>query len=147
MIRVLLVDDHASFRTNLQHMLESTGDIQVVATAASGVEAIAHAAVQCPDVAIIDISMPFMDGIEAARQIQIVCRATRVMMLSILDQPEYVQRSLDVGAIGYVLKDEIGSDLLSAIHDLHIGKRYFSRKVAEIADKYFGRGDNNSWAG
>jgi DNA-binding NarL/FixJ family response regulator len=136
MITVLVVDDHSYFLTSLRYMLEATGVIQVIATAANGVEAIAQARKHCPDVAVVDISMPDMDGIEAARQIRAHCPLTRVMMLSILDQPEYVQRALDVGAVGYVLKDAIEQDLLAAIRALAQGKRYFSRKIAEIARTY-----------
>lgn len=136
MITVLLVDDHASFRKSLTYMLEATNDIRVVATASNGVEAVAQASVYCPDVAVIDISMPVMDGIEATRQIHGRCRFTRVMMLSIFDNPEYVQRAVEVGAVGFVLKDAIGKDLLAAIRALHTGKRYFSQKIAEIAEKY-----------
>lgn len=145
MITVLLVDDHASFRTSLRYMLEATGDIKVVATASNGVEAVAQASIHCPDVAVIDISMPVMDGIEATRQIHGRCRFTRVMMLSILDHPEYVQRAVEVGAVGFVLKDAIGKDLLAAIRALHMGKRYFSAKIAGIAEKYMSQRGNDSW--
>jgi DNA-binding NarL/FixJ family response regulator len=102
---------------------------------------------QCPEVAVIDISMPVMDGIEAARQIRERCRFTRVMILSIFDYPEYVQRAVEVGAVGFVLKDTIGKDLLAAIRALHMGKRYFSQKVAAIAEKYMNQRGKDSWAG
>ena len=147
MITVLLVDDHVSFRKSLRYMLETTEDIRVVATAANGVEAVARARERCVDVAVVDISMPLMDGIEAARQIREICRHTRVMMLSILDQPEYVQRALEVGAIGFVLKDAIGIDLLTGIRTLASGRRYFSQTIAEVAEKYLNRRGYDSWAG
>ena len=147
MITVLLVDDHNSFRKSLRYMLEATEDIQVVATATNGVEAVAEARQYCPDVAVMDISMPIMDGIEATRQIHEICRHTRVMMLSILDHPEYVQRALEVGAAGFVLKDTIGKDLLTAIRELSKGKRYFSHKIMEIVEKYTHAKGDDSWAG
>ena len=147
MITVLLVDDHASFRKSLKYMLEATEDLHVVATASNGVEAVTLASLQCPEVAVIDISMPVMDGIEAARQIRERCRFTRVLMLSIFDYPEYVQRAVEVGAVGFVLKDTIGKDLLAAIHALHMGKHYFSQKVAAIAEKYINQRGEDSWAG
>jgi DNA-binding NarL/FixJ family response regulator len=147
MITVLLVDDHVSIRRSLRSMLEATEDIQVVATASNGVEAIAEARKQCPDVAIVDIAMPLMDGMETARQLRETCRHTRVMMLSILDNPEYVQRALDVGARGFVLKDMVGKDLMAAIHALARGKAYFSQKIAEIAQTYLHQKRDDTWAG
>lgn len=146
MITVLLVDDHASFRKSLKYMLEATEDIEVVATASNGVEAIAQASLHCPDVVVIDISMPVMDGIEATRQIHTRCRFTRVMMLSILNHPEYVQRAVEAGAVGFVLKDTINRDLLAAIRALYRGKRYFSYQIAEIAEKYMNQKGHDSWA-
>ena len=147
MISVLLVDDHVYFRKSLRYMLEATEDIQVIAIASNGIEAIAQARKHCPDVTVMDISMPLMDGIEATRQIREFCRFTRVMMLSILDNPEYVQRAVEVGAVGFVLKETIGRDLLVAIRALAKGKRYFSQKIASIAEVYFSGEGGESWAG
>lgn len=139
MIRVIVADDHVPFQNSLRYMLETSGDIQVVATASNGAEAVAQVSRQCPDVVVMDISMPLMDGIEATRRIRALCQDTRVVMLSILDQPEYVQRAIEVGARGYVLKEAIGRDLLAAIRALATGKRYFSQKIAELAEKYINR--------
>jgi len=147
MITVLLVDDHASVRNSLRYLLEATDDIKVVATASNGADAVAQTAFLCPDVAVIDISMPQMDGIETARQIRANCRSTRVMMLSIYGNSEYVQRALEVGALGFVLKNVIGEDLLAAIRALSMGKRYFSEMVAEFAQKYISQKGKDSWAG
>jgi DNA-binding NarL/FixJ family response regulator len=146
MITVLLVDDHASIRKNLRYLLEATDDIQVLATASNGAEAVAQANSHCPDVAVIDISMPLMDGMEATRQIRECCPLTRVMMLSMFDSPEYVQRALEVGALGFVLKDTVGEDLLAAIRALFKGGRYFSRKIADIAEKFMKQKGDDSWA-
>jgi DNA-binding NarL/FixJ family response regulator len=137
MISVLLVDDHAFILNSLRYFLEATEDIRVVSSASSGTEAISQARSQCPDVAIVDISMPNMDGIETTRQLCLRCQSTRVVMLSIYDNPEYVQRSLEVGAQGYVLKERVENDLLPAIRSLSQGKRYFSPKIAEIARTFF----------
>jgi DNA-binding NarL/FixJ family response regulator len=147
MITVLLVDDHASVRNSLRYLLEATDDIKVVAAASTGAEAVAQSTLLCPDVAVVDISMPEMDGIETARQIHANCRSTRVMMLSIYGNSEYVQRALDVGALGFVLKNVIGEDLLAAIRALSKGQRYFSKTVSEFAQKYINQTGEDSWAG
>lgn len=139
MINVLLVDDHASVRKSLRYLLETAEDIKVVGTASSGFEALARVALHCPDVAIVDISMPLMDGIETTRLLRMRCGYTRVIMLSIYDNPEYVQRSIEVGAVGYVLKDTIGIDLLAAIRVLNMGGKYFSEKIAAVAEQYFNK--------
>ena len=144
MITVLLADDHVSVRNSLRSLLETTDDIQVIATASTGAEAIAQASFYDPDVAIIDVSMPLMDGIEATREIRVRCPLTRIMMLSIYDNAEYVQRALEVGALGYILKDMIGDDLLAAVHGLNRGEQYFSQKIAEIAQKYMNQKGNDS---
>ena len=144
MITVLLANDHASVRKSLRYLLETTDDIQVIATASTGAEAIAKASFYYPDVAILDLSMPLMDGIKATREIRVRCPLTRIMMLSIYDNAEYVHRALEVGALGYVLKDMIGDDLLAAVRALHSGGRYFSQKIAEIAQKYMNQTGNDS---
>jgi DNA-binding NarL/FixJ family response regulator len=136
MISVLLVDDHADVRKSLKYLLETAGDMQVVGTASNGVEAVTLASSNCPDVIVMDISMPVMDGIEATRQIHLHCRLTRVMMLSIFDSSEYLQRALDAGAFGYVLKDKLSKDLLPGIRAVSTGKRFFSEQIAGNAGKY-----------
>ncbi len=136
MITVLLVDDNGPVRKSLRSLLEKEDDIQLVATAANGIEAIEKASSYRPDVAVIDISMPLMDGIEATGHIRECCILTRVIILSAYDDPEYVQHALEVGAKGYVLKEAVGEDLLEAIRIIQRGSHYFSEKIAEIAKKY-----------
>ena len=82
MITVLLADDHIMVRDGLRYILEAAADIQIIALASNGKEAVAHALTQCPNIAVIDISMPVMDGIEATRQILAICPRTRVVTLS-----------------------------------------------------------------
>jgi DNA-binding NarL/FixJ family response regulator len=147
MITVLLVDDHAAILKSLQYLLEATEDIQVLATASNGIEAVAWASSHCPDVAVMDISMPLMDGMEATRQICQCCPLTRVMMLSMFDSPEYIQRALEVGALGYVLKDTVGDDLLIAVRLLSTGRQYFSQKIADIAERLMSHKGNDTWVG
>ena len=139
MITVLLVDDNGPIRESLRSLLARADDIQVVATASNGVDAIDKARSLRPDVAIMDISMPLMDGIEATEHIRECCRLTRVILLSGFDDPEHVQRALEVGAKGYVLKDAAGEDLLKAIHTIQQGSHYFSEKIAKIAARYVPR--------
>lgn len=145
MITVLLVDDHAPLRKSLRYLLESEEDIQVVATASNGFEAVARVSLHCPDVAIVDVSMPLMDGVEASRLLRLRCRETRIMMLSIYDNSEYIQRALKVGAVGFVLKDSIGTDLVAAVRALYAGERFFSKKINPIAERFLSqRGDQPS---
>jgi len=135
-ITLLLVDDHPVFLETLRHLVSRTSDIQVAATAFNGAEAVIQSQLFCPDVVVMDISMPVMDGLEATKQVQIHCPSSRVVMLSIYDSPEYVQRALQAGAWGYVLKDVVGDDLLAAVRAIYGGKRYFSQKIAGIAEPY-----------
>ena len=136
MISVLLADDHPQFTKSLKYLFETTGDIQLVATAKNGVEAVIEANQHHPDVAVMDISMPVMDGLEATRQIRASFPATRVVVLSSYDTPTFIQAALDAGASGYILKDFIANDLLAAIRAIHEGQRYFSQRIAKVAEKY-----------
>jgi DNA-binding NarL/FixJ family response regulator len=129
MITVLLADDHTIVRDALCYLLEAQGDIKVVATAADGQEAVEQAMRLCPDVAVLDISMPRMDGIEAARRICGLCSDTRIVMLTIYHTAEHVQHALKAGASGFVLKDAAGQELVAAIRTLHEGGNYFSSRI------------------
>ena len=129
MITVLLADDHAVLRDGLRFLLEREEDIQIVATAANGQEAVEQAIQYCPDVVLMDISMPIMNGIEATKQICEVCKNTKVAMLSMHHTSEYLQRALKAGAQGYLLKDSAGAEVIAAVHALYEGKRYFSQKI------------------
>ena len=146
MITVLLVDDNDLVNKSLRSLLELTEDIQIVATASNGVEAVDKARSLRPDIAVMDISMPRMDGIEATEHIRECCRLTRVILVTGFDTPEYVHRALEVGAKGYVLKDAVGDDLPKAIHAIHRGSEYFSEKIAQIARGYLATKENDSSA-
>ena len=139
MITVLLVDDHSYIRKGIRYLLEALGDIEVVATAANGIEAVAKARRYQPDVVIIDVSMPLMNGIEATRQIRESCPATRVLTLSIYDDPSYVKNAVQAGATGYVLKTGLPDELLEAIQSLYNGRPYFSRKIAPLVEPPYTR--------
>ena len=129
MIKVLLVDDHTVLRDGLRFLLEAEGDIQVIGTAANGQEAVEQAIRDCPDVVMMDISMPVMNGIEATKRICEFCENTKVVILSMYHTNDYIQRTLDAGAAGYLLKDSAGTDLIAAIRALHAGKSYFNQKI------------------
>lgn len=128
MITVVLADDHTILRDGLRFLLEAAGGIQVIATASNGQEAIQQAAQHCPDVVVMDISMPLMNGIEATQQISAICKNTKVLILSMHHTSEYVQRAQRAGAHGYLLKDSAGAELITAVRALHAGEQYYSKK-------------------
>ena len=146
MISVLLVDDQVNVLNILLYLLEEANDIQVLATASSGGEAITRVSSQCPDVVVMDVSMPVVNGIEAARQILLLCPLARVLMLSILDTQEYIHRALDVGALGYILKEKASKELLTGIRTLFRGRHFFSQNITGIAEKYLHEKGKDSWA-
>ncbi|MGE5642332.1 MAG: response regulator transcription factor [Byssovorax cruenta] len=129
MITVLLADDHGIVRDALRYLLEAQGDIQIIATAADGREAVDLAVNSCPDVVVMDISMPRMDGIEATRQICGLCPHTHVVMLTIYNSAEHIQHALQAGASGYVLKEAAGQELVAAVRALYNGGHYFSPRI------------------
>jgi DNA-binding NarL/FixJ family response regulator len=137
MIKVLLADDHAIVRDSLRFLLGAAGDIEVIVLAANGQEAVDQAGERCPDVAILDVSMPVMGGIEAARQIRVCCPDIEILMLSMHHTSDYVERCLKAGVTGYVLKDAAGGELVIAVRAVYQGARYFSQPVAEFAKRFF----------
>jgi DNA-binding NarL/FixJ family response regulator len=136
MITVLLADDHKIVREGLRSIVEASADLQIIGLAENGQQAVELAILHCPDVAVMDISMPVMDGIEATRLIRARCPQTRLVMISWYDSPKYIQRGLGAGAQGYVLKDDAGTELIAAVRALHNGQTYFSPSIAAIANRY-----------
>jgi DNA-binding NarL/FixJ family response regulator len=132
MITVVLADDHTVLRDGLRYLLEAAGDIEIVSTASNGQEAVEQATLHCPDVVLMDISMPVMNGIEATKEIRALCANTKVAILSMHHTSEYVQRAMQAGAYGYVLKDSAGAEVIAAVRALHEGKRYFSQKISGL---------------
>jgi len=130
-ITVLLVDDHAILLDGLRFLLEAQGDIRVIGTASNGQEGVEQAILHCPDVVVMDISMPVMNGIDATKLISQKCRNTKVAILSMHHTTEFLQRSLEAGALGYVLKDAAGTELVSAIRAIYSGKTYLSQRVGK----------------
>jgi len=129
-IKILVADDHPAFREGLSRLIGAEEDLEVVAMAADGVEAIRLAKELQPNVAIIDVAMPVVDGIEAARQIKAACPATANLIISAYGYESYMLASLDAGAAGYLLKNASLRDLVSAVRSVHAGKAVFDLKAA-----------------
>ena len=121
-IRVLIADDHPSFREGLSRLLEEEGDIEVVAQAGDGLEAVKLASELLVGVAIIDVAMPRLNGIEATRQIKAACPATAILIVSAFDYESYVLGAVEAGAAGYLLKNVRVRELVAAIRALHTGE-------------------------
>jgi two-component system response regulator NreC len=131
-IRVLLADDHTLIRAGLRMVVVSQPDFTVVGEASDGREAVALAEQLKPDVVVMDIGMPSLNGIEACRQIHDSLPGSQVIMLSMHSDEGYVLRALKAGAKGYMLKDSAEADLASAIRAVTAGKSFFSPAVSKI---------------
>jgi two-component system, NarL family, response regulator LiaR len=121
-IRVMIVDDHQMVREGLKVLLSTCADIRVVGEAADGLEAVEQCRRLEPDVVLMDVMMPVMDGAAATAEITAACPGTRVIALTSFVDPEYVQLALDAGAISYLLKDARPEALTQAIHDAVEGR-------------------------
>jgi len=136
-IRILLADDHRVVRRGLCLLLESQPGFQVVAEASDGRQAVALAAEHAPDIAVLDVAMPMLNGIEAARQISAKMPRTGIVFLSMHSDEGYVLKALKSGGKGYLLKDSAEYDLINAIRAVHEGKAFFSPAINKmLADEY-----------
>jgi len=131
-IRILLADDHVVMRSGLRLLLERQPNLRVIGEAADGQEAVRLAAAEDPEVVIMDIAMPHLNGVEATRQIVTRNPETAVVILSMHSDESYVLRSLKAGARAYLLKDSAEADLIAAIHAIQEGKSFFSPGVRRI---------------
>jgi two-component system, NarL family, response regulator NreC len=131
-IRILLADDHTVMRRGLRFLLESQPDFTVVAEAADGREAVQQAEATNPDVAVLDVAMPNLSGIEAAQRIVAQTPHAAIIMLSMHSDEGYVLRALKAGARGYLLKDAAESDLIEAIRAVSQGKTFFSSEISKM---------------
>lgn len=128
-ITVLLAEDHQIVREGLRALLHLETDIKVVGEAANGREAVKLAASLCPDVVVMDIAMPLLNGLEAARQILSAAPTTRLLILSAHSDDAYVERVMQLGAAGYLVKQTAAHILPTAIREIHRGKLFFSPNI------------------
>jgi len=131
-IRVLLADDHAILREGLASLIEKQPGIAVVGEAEDGSECLEKAAALVPDVVVLDIKLPGMSGIEVCRQLKSSYPLMKVIMLSMYEEYEYINRALQVGADGYLLKKVASSELVSAIRKANEGEKTFSPQVLDM---------------
>ncbi|MFY9550978.1 MAG: response regulator transcription factor [Thermoanaerobaculia bacterium] len=136
-IRVLVADDHTILRQGLVGILKASDEMEVVGEAAEGSEAVEKALKTRPDVVVLDISMPRMNGLEAARRIREALPSTRILVLTMHDDEEYVLQMVRAGASGYLLKEGAASELLAGIRALKAGKAHFGPHAAKaLSDAY-----------
>ncbi len=149
-LRLLLADDHVLVREGLRRILEEHQGWRVVAEADTGRDAVRLALEHAPDVAIIDIGMPLLNGIEAARRIVQRCPRTGILILSMFSDEAYVTQAFRVGARGYLLKGSARTELIGAVTLVADGKSYFSPRIAKLmqhdyAEKVAERGLNDRY--
>lgn len=137
MVRILIADDHAVVREGTRRILEQEDDLEVVAEAVDGEEAVKLATELKPDVAIIDISMPKLDGIEATRQIKALCPSITVLILSAYDDEQFIFSVLEAGAAGYLLKSIRGRELIDSVKAVCAGESVLHPSVArKVLDRF-----------
>ena len=130
---ILLADDHAMIREGLRMVLETQPDFHVVGLAANGLDAVAQAERLKPDLVIVDIQMPGLSGLDVVRQLKQRLPQSRVIVLSMYDEEEYVLGVMRDGALGYVLKESSAENLVDAVRAVLAGERYLSPRLAERA--------------
>jgi DNA-binding NarL/FixJ family response regulator len=129
MINVFLADDHTAIRDGMSALIEVEQDIQVVGSAGDGRQAVQQIEKIQPDIVVMDIAMPELNGIDATRQISETCPAVKVIMLSMHDSSEHIYQALRAGAKGYLLKESAGKEVMTAIRSVNSGRRYLSERV------------------
>jgi DNA-binding NarL/FixJ family response regulator len=150
-IAVLLVDDHAVVRQGLRALLEAEGDIAVVGEAENGREALVLAKKTLPDVVLMDLAMPGLNGLEATRQIVRNIPSAKVLVLTSYGEDDYVAQLIEAGATGYLVKQTAAADLLKAIREVRGGNAFFSpviaRRLRQQSSAAFGVGEQSPRSG
>src|SRR5579859_5788940 len=131
-IQVYLADDHAILREGLHLILDVQPDIEIVGEATNGRDALNQVRSLHPDVVVMDIAMPELNGIETTRQIRETIPSTQIVILSMHSTSEHIYRALSAGALGYVLKESVGAELVDAIRAAYAGRRYLCSKLTAI---------------
>ena len=129
-ITVFIADDHAVMREGLRLILQAEGDITVIGDAPDGRQAVRETQRLAPDVVILDIAMPVLNGIEATAQISNSKAATRVIILSMHSSKEHIFRALEAGAMGYLLKESAGKEMVKAVRAVYSGQRFLSDRIS-----------------
>jgi len=142
LIKVLLADDHSIVRAGLRRIVEESGDMEVVAEADDGREAIQLVQKTDPDVAVIDISMPGLDGLEVISQLQARQPKLPILVLTMHEEGQYVVRAVQAGAMGYITKQSAPEQLVKAIRKVHAGQRYLTDEAAETLALRVARGSD-----
>ena len=132
MISVLIAEDHLMVRAGIRALAEKSGHVHVVGEASNGQEAVDMARERKPDVLVMDIMMPRLNGIQAAEKMRSLKLPTKILLLSMYADPEFVHQALQSGVNGYVLKSSVSDELILAIREIARGKTYLSRLVSEI---------------
>ncbi|WP_190277582.1 response regulator transcription factor [Adhaeribacter rhizoryzae] len=131
-IKVILADDHTIVRNGIRSLLEGLTDIEIVGEAQNGAEALTKVKELTPDVLMIDIAMPVMNGLEATAQLSKLHKSTKCLMLSMHNNEDYILKSVEAGAYGYLLKDTTRDEMLRAIRTVASGEKYYSPSVSNI---------------
>jgi DNA-binding NarL/FixJ family response regulator len=130
-ITVLVADDHAIVRVGLANLLGAQSDIRVIGTAVDGRDTVRQSVELQPEVVVMDVAMPQMNGIEAAREIRTRVPHAKIVVLSMYSSVEYVFHALEAGVLGYLLKDSAANEVADAVRAVHAGRRFLSPKIAE----------------
>lgn len=140
MIKVLIADDHSIVRAGLRRIVEESGDMEVIAEAADGKGALLQVQKELPDVAVIDISMPGLDGLEVTSQLHAGYPKMPVIILTMHEEEQYVIRAIEAGAMGYITKRSASEQLVNAIRKVHAGSRYLSAEATDLLALRIARG-------